>query len=185
MKSILILSLLFSLPLLPQSLWAGSTAKTPFVLSSGAFREGERMPKTHTADGEDRSPPLTWSGVPDKAKELMLICDDPDAPQSTPWVHWVAYGIGPGVTALLEGIPPLGAVTLGKLTFRQGKTSWGSLGYRGPSPPPGKPHRYFFKLYALDAPVNLPPEATKDVLLSAARGHILTETHIMARYGRE
>ena len=73
----------------------------------------------------------------------------------------------------------------GEADLQSGQVLLGSLGYRGPSPPPGKPHRYFFKLYALDAPVNLPPEATKDELLSAARGHIITETHVMAKYGRD
>jgi Raf kinase inhibitor-like YbhB/YbcL family protein len=156
-------------------------------LTSSAFQEGAKIPKKFSGEGQDLSPPLAWSGLPGGTRELALICDDPDAPSPEPWVHWVIYKIPPTATALPEGLPktptlkePPGAL--------QGKNSWTSgqtIGYRGPLPPPKSgPHRYFFKLYALDAALNLAPEATKAALWKAISGHVLAEGRLIGAYER-
>jgi len=162
-----------------------SSEAATIVLTSTAFAEGQPVPPRHTADGEDLSPPLSWSAVPEGTKELALICDDPDAPVGT-WVHWVIYGIPADAKGLPEGVArderpaqPAGAV--------QGKNSWSdgeNIGYRGPDPPKGGPHRYFFKLYALD--VALPDEGakTKEELLEAMTGHVIGEGQLMGMYQR-
>src|SRR3989304_2756237 len=115
-------------------------------LTSSAFTDGSPIPARHTCDGPDVSPMLKWSGAPAGTKSFALICDDPDAPAGT-WVHWVIYGIPPDTTDLPEGVPPDETLPDGS---RQGKNDFGRIGYGGPCPPPGKPHRYYFKIYALD-----------------------------------
>lgn len=149
-------------------------------LTSAAFKEGETIPARHTADGPNRSPPLAWSGVPEGTRSLVLICDDPDAPRGT-WVHWVLYNLPAEVRALPEGVPPDPILPSGA---RQGSNDFGTIGYGGPSPPPGKPHRYFFKLYALDTELNLKEGASKQQVESAMQGHIKTQAQLMGRYGR-
>jgi hypothetical protein len=160
-------------------------------LTSTAFDPGQPIPRKHTGEGEDVSPPLNWSGVPDGTEELALIVDDPDAPTDRPWVHWVIYRIPADAGGLREGIPrekhlstPPGA--------RQGVNGWpaggdakGNIGYRGPMPPPGHGrHRYYFRLYALDAELDLAAEATKQEVLDAMEGHILAEAVVMGTYER-
>lgn len=147
---------------------------------SGAFNEGDTIPKKHTCDGEDVSPQLSWSGVPDGSKSVVLICDDPDAPVGT-WVHWVLFGIAPDTTELPEGVPDGERVLSGAT---HGRNSWGSLGYGGPCPPAGPAHRYFFKLYAVDIEPVLSPGATAAEVVVAIEGHILAEGRLMGRYGR-
>jgi Raf kinase inhibitor-like YbhB/YbcL family protein len=150
-------------------------------LTSTAFHEGETIPKQHTGDGRDVSPALHWDEPPAGTRSLALICDDPDAPRGT-WVHWVIYDLPTGTRDLPEAIPPDEALKNGA---RQGKNDFGTIGYRGPSPPPGKPHRYFFKLYALDKSLNSPAGATKAEVEKAMKGHVLGETRLMGTYGRE
>ena len=155
-------------------------------VTSTAFGQGEEIPRKYTGEGEDLSPPLSWSGVPEAAREIAVLCDDPDAPTPEPWVHWLIYGIPAGTGGLPEGISneprlnnPPGAL--------QGKNSWPSgvtIGYRGPMPPPGGPHRYYFKVYALDAPLGLEPGVDKQALLRALEGHVLAEGELMGRYER-
>lgn len=149
-------------------------------LASAAFENGKPIPKRHTCDGEDVSPPLRWSGVPDGAKSLALICDDPDAPMGT-WVHWVLYDIPVSLSGLPENVPKTETALE---EAKQGTTDFKRIGYGGPCPPPGKPHRYFFKLYALDAPVGLGPGAKKVELLRSIEGHVLAEGRLMGTYGR-
>lgn len=149
-------------------------------LTSPAFAEGQPIPAKYTGDGPDVSPPLQWSGVPAGAKSLALICDDPDAPVGT-WVHWVLYGLPASATELPENVPPQETLPSGA---RQGVNDFGRVGYGGPAPPPGKPHRYYFKLYALDTELNLKPKATKQELLRAMQGHILAEGQLMGTYQR-
>jgi len=149
-------------------------------LTSPAFAEGTAIPVKYTADGQDVSPPLAWSGVPEGAKSIALICDDPDAPRRT-WVHWVLYGLPATVTELPEGVPTTETTPQGA---KQGTNSWPRMGYGGPSPPPGKPHRYVFKVYALDIVPDLAPGAKKEGLLRAMEGHILAEGQLMGMYGR-
>ncbi|RJP20395.1 MAG: YbhB/YbcL family Raf kinase inhibitor-like protein [Candidatus Abyssobacteria bacterium SURF_5] len=149
-------------------------------IKSSAFEEGGTIPKKYTCEGQDVSPPLSWSDPPNGTKSLALIADDPDAPMGT-WVHWVLYGLAPDVTRLSEGVPPDNEVLGGA---RQGRNDFGNIGYGGPCPPPGRPHRYYFKLYALDMKLSLAPGARKAELLKAMEAHILAEGQLMGRYGR-
>ena len=154
--------------------------------TSGAFEPGKPIPKPYTGDGDDRSPPLAWNGVPAGAKELALICDDPDAPTPKPWVHWVIYKIPADTKSLEEGIPrkPQPPIPNGAL---QGVNSFPSdnIGYRGPAPPKGHGvHHYHFKLYALDTPLDLKPALDKDQVLAAMKGHIVGEGEIVGTYER-
>lgn len=149
-------------------------------LTSPTIREGEAVPKQYTGDGKDVSPPLRWSDPPQATKSFALICDDPDAPRGV-WVHWVLFNLPGERRELEEGVPaeemPAGGA-------KQGKNDFGKIGYGGPAPPPGKPHRYYFKLYALDTLLDLAPGATKDQLLAAMKGHLLAEGQLVGRYGR-
>lgn len=148
-------------------------------LQSEAFASGQPIPAKYTTDGLNISPPLTWSGLPAGAKELALVVDDPDAPHGT-WDHWLLYGVPPsqaslpeGLSAQRRGVKPQG--------MTEGTNSWGNGGYEGPQPPSGT-HRYFFRLYALDANLNLPPGLKKDQLLSAIKGHIIGQGELMGTY---
>jgi Raf kinase inhibitor-like YbhB/YbcL family protein len=151
-----------------------------FTLASPAFGAGERIPKVYTCDGSDESPALFWSGAPEGTRSFALICDDPDAPVGT-WTHWVIYGIPAEQTKLHEGTPASPDLPGG---VKQGLNSWKRAGYGGPCPPPGKPHRYFFVLYALDSPLGLPPGASKEQVQAAMKGHILGRAELMGVYGR-
>jgi len=144
-------------------------------ITSTAFAEGRPIPAQYTCAGPDVSPPLTWSNAPVGAKSFALITDDPDAPMGT-WVHWVVYNLPSTATSLAEDTPPLPELSGGA---RQGVNDFGKIGYGGPCPPPGKPHRYFFKIYALDALLDLKPGATKKELLKAMNNHVLAEGQLM------
>lgn len=148
-------------------------------LTSSAFREGAPIPAVYTCEGKDVSPPLSWTALPEGAKGLALISDDPDAPMGT-WVHWVAYNIPPRSAGLAEAVPAVKELPDGT---RQGITDFGRIGYGGPCPPSGT-HRYFFTLYALDAALSLPPGATKAALEAAMEGHILARAQLMGTYQR-
>jgi Raf kinase inhibitor-like YbhB/YbcL family protein len=149
-------------------------------ISSTAFAAGEVIPKKFTCDGPDVSPKLNWNVAPAKTQSFALIMDDPDAPVGT-WVHWVLFDFPADTKELAEGIAKQEQLSNGA---RQGRNDFGNVGYGGPCPPPGKPHRYFFKLYALDAKLNLKPGATKADVERAMKGHILAQTELMGRYGR-
>jgi Raf kinase inhibitor-like YbhB/YbcL family protein len=148
-------------------------------ITSTAFANEEMIPRRYTCDGEDISPPLSWRGVPPGAESLALIADDPDAPRKT-WVHWVAYNLPAANGGLPENVPPEKTIVGGG---RQGTSDFGRVGYGGPCPPSGI-HRYYFKLYALDAELGLAPGATKEELLQAMAGHVLAEAQILGRYRR-
>jgi Raf kinase inhibitor-like YbhB/YbcL family protein len=151
-------------------------------LTSSAFQEGARIPKQYTGDGKDSSPPLAWSGEPKEGtKSFALICDDPDAPRKEPWVHWVLFNLPADKHELPDAVPRDGNLADGA---RQGTNDFGNLGYGGPAPPAGKPHRYFFKLYALDTQLDLPMGATKAQLEQALRGHIHAEGRLIGTYSR-
>ncbi|HZW33159.1 MAG TPA: YbhB/YbcL family Raf kinase inhibitor-like protein [Isosphaeraceae bacterium] len=155
-----------------------------FILRSAAFAHETSIPRRHTGDGEDLSPPLAWSGVPAAARALALIVDDPDAPTKQPWVHWVIYTLPANEEGLVEGIPPV-ARPRSPAGAIQGKNSWGALGYRGPAPPKGHGvHRYVFTLYALDQALDLPEGLEKPGLLKAIQGHILSQAELMGTYQR-
>ena len=149
-------------------------------LSSTAFEDGQPIPRKHTCDGADVSPPLAWTQAPAGTRSFALICDDPDAPVGT-WVHWVIYALPAAATDLPEMV--LAADTLPG-GGRQGLNDFRRVGYGGPCPPPGPAHRYIFKLYALDAELPLAPRASKGSLLQAMAGHILAETELMGTYQR-
>jgi Raf kinase inhibitor-like YbhB/YbcL family protein len=146
-------------------------------LSSDAFEHGQEIPKKFSCDGEDVSPPLAWEDPPEGTRAFALICDDPDAPIKT-FTHWLVYDLPADRRALPQSLTKSETV-LGGGT--QGKNSFGRLGYGGPCPPTGV-HRYFFKLYALSAPLGLPPGAGKDELLAAMKGRVLAETELMGTY---
>ncbi|MEK7311397.1 MAG: YbhB/YbcL family Raf kinase inhibitor-like protein [Chloroflexota bacterium] len=150
-----------------------------FELRSAAFTAGAAIPRTYTCDGQDISPPLQWNDPPANTKSFALICDDPDAPSGT-WVHWVIYNLPAGARSLSESMPHDAALPD---QSRQGKNSWGRLGYGGPCPPRGT-HRYFFKLYALDKALDLTVGASKEQLLKAMHGHIVAQAELMGTYSR-
>jgi Raf kinase inhibitor-like YbhB/YbcL family protein len=149
-------------------------------LSSGAFGSGEGIPRSYTCDGENVSPPLRWRLVPDEARTLVLICDDPDAPED-PFAHWVLYDLPADVSGLEEDVPRAGRLSLGGV---QGRNSSGGIGYSGPCPPRGPAHHYYFRLYALDQALSLPAGATRQQVLDRIGGHVLDNTELMGFYAR-
>lgn len=158
-----------------------------FTLTSSAFENGKPIPKKYTGEGADVSPPLEWKGVPEGARELALICEDPDAPTKEPWVHWVIYKIPPQTTSLPENVAKTSRLAHPEGAL-QGKNSWPSgqtIGYRGPMPPPGHGrHRYYFRLYALDAKLVIEPGVTKAVLWMNMKDHIVGQAELMGTYER-
>jgi Raf kinase inhibitor-like YbhB/YbcL family protein len=150
-------------------------------LTSATFQPGGPIPKPCTCDGEDRSPALAWSEIPVETRSFALICDDPDAPRGT-WVHWVLFNLPADAVELAPAVPrdpelPSGA--------RQGVNDSGDVGYGGPCPPRGHgTHRYFFRLYALDAMLSLSPGVDRTALDAAMAGHVLAEASVMGTYGR-
>lgn len=149
-------------------------------LRSKAFKEGQSIPRKHTCDGPDLSPPLEWSDVPQGTNAFALLMEDPDAATGS-WVHWLLYDLPAEARSLPEGVSPTETLPRGGA---QGKNDFGRLGYGGPCPPPGRPHRYFFRLYALSSRVNLPPGASKEQLLRAMEGNVKAEAQLMGTYGR-
>ncbi len=148
-------------------------------LSSAAFASGQSIPSKYSCVGREVSPPLAWSGAPADTKSFALIVDDPDAPMGT-WVHWVLFNILASANSLPEGVAAGAQLSDGSL---QGKNSSGKMGYSGPCPPSGT-HRYFFKLYALDAMLNLSSGSSKQQLLSAMQGHILAQAELMGTFSK-
>jgi Raf kinase inhibitor-like YbhB/YbcL family protein len=155
--------------------------KMALELTSSAFHESDFIPAKYTGDGADVSPPLKWTQPPAETKSLALICDDPDAPMGT-WVHWVVYNIPPTTLEFAEAMPKDASLPD---DIRQGRTDFGSTGYGGPAPPKGKPHRYYFKLYALNSTIDLKPGATKADLLKAIKGKVIAEASLMGKYQRK
>jgi Raf kinase inhibitor-like YbhB/YbcL family protein len=157
---------------------------TSLALRSAAFGEGAEIPRRYTCEGEDVSPPLEWSGVPAGAKTLALVVDDPDAPDprapKTTWVHWLLYDVPPATTGLPEAVAP-GALPKGT---RQGVNDWRRTGWGGPCPPVGR-HRYFFKLYALDAALGDLGTPAKAKLEAAMKGHVVAEARLVATYEKK
>lgn len=154
--------------------------KMSFKITSSAFNDGEMIPSKFTCDGENISPPLGWSDIPEGTKSLALINDDPDAPIGD-WVHWIVFNIPPEIKELKEAasnkkLLPKGAI--------EGLNDWNRIGYGGPCPPSGV-HRYFFKLYALDLVLSLKEGATKKQLLDAMKGHIKATAQLIGKYQRK
>ena len=148
-------------------------------LTSDAFTDGEAIPRLHSCQGEDVSPPLRWSGVPDGAKSLALILDDPDASEGT-WVHWVLFSLPPDITGLPEGVPNIAVIPEGATN---GTNDYDTLGYGGPCLWGERdPHRFLFQLYALDNDPGLQSSATKADLFKAIDGHILAAGRLTGSY---
>ena len=150
-----------------------------FEITSAAFAPQASIPQEYTCDGQDISPPLSWSDPPQGTEPFALICDDPDAPVGT-WVHWVLFNIPANRRSLPENVPAQNQLSDGSL---HGRNSWRRLDYGGPCPPGGT-HRYFFRLYALDTTLQLKAGATRKNLLNAMEGHILAQAELVGRYGR-
>jgi Raf kinase inhibitor-like YbhB/YbcL family protein len=151
------------------------------TLTSTAFAHDGAIPARHTCEGDDISPPLQWSGAPDGTKCFVLVVDDPDAPDPAApkmtWVHWILYDIPPSASAIAEGVAPE-ALPSGT---REGLNDWKRTGYGGPCPPVGR-HRYFHKLYALDAPLGDLSRPRKAAVESAMQGHILAQAVLIGTY---
>lgn len=153
----------------------------PLILTSEAFSEGDAIPTEYTCQGADISPHLQWDGVPENARSLVLIVDDPDAPDpkapQRTWVHWVLYNLPPDTRALAKGIPstklPAGT--------GEGINDWKRTGYGGPCPPIGR-HRYLHKLYALDTQLDGLDKPTKAQLESAMAGHVIAQAVLIGTY---
>jgi Raf kinase inhibitor-like YbhB/YbcL family protein len=158
----------------------GSSSAVAFTISSPAFASGAEIPNANTCQGPDVSPLLTWIDNPPQTQSFALIVDDPDAPAGT-WIHWVMWNIPPATHLLPENVPRSARLQSGAL---QGRNDFGKTGYNGPCPPPGKTHRYFFRLYALDASLTLQPGATRQELDAAMKGHILGKAEHMGTYRR-
>ena len=149
-------------------------------LESPAFSEGAPIPKRFSCEGSDRSPALAWRDVPPSTRSFAATCEDPDAPGGT-WVHWVIYGIPATAASLPEGVAAEPRLADGTM---QGKNSWGRIGWGGPCPPPGKPHRYVFKLMALGDTKALEPGMTLQALDKAATARALALATTMGTYAR-
>ncbi len=149
-------------------------------ISSSAFQNDGNIPRLHTCDGADLSPPLAWQNAPSGTATFALIVNDPDAPAGT-WLHWVLYDLPGSIRETAVGIARAETLPNGA---KQGINDFGQIGYGGPCPPPGPAHRYFFKLYALETRVTLKPRATKEQLLDAIKGHVIGTAEIVGRYRR-
>jgi Raf kinase inhibitor-like YbhB/YbcL family protein len=152
----------------------------PLAITTTAFSEGSAIPKNQTCDGADLSPELKWSGAPAETQSFALIVDDPDAPVGT-WTHWIIWNIPPQSAGLPAAVPKDSTLSDGT---RQGQNDFKRIGYGGPCPPPGTPHRYFFRLYALATKLEVKAGAGGSDLESAMKGHVLAETKLMGKYGR-
>ena len=160
------------------------TIASEFTIQSPAFGHQQLIPRQYTGDGKNISPPLVWSNLPTGTESLVLICEDPDAPSSKPWIHWIMYKIPATANGLRENIAkrpapptPSGA--------HQGMNSWGQVGYGGPTPPAGHGlHHYHFKLYALDTDLHLRPGLNKRALLQAISGCVIGQTELIGTYQR-
>jgi Raf kinase inhibitor-like YbhB/YbcL family protein len=162
--------------------WLAPEGGNPMALSvsSPSFASGAEIPKKFTCDGSDISPQLVWTEPPSGTKSFALLVDDPDAPAGN-WNHWTLWNLPPTARGLPEAV---GKDTTLPDGTQQGRNDFRKTGYNGPCPPPGKPHRYYFKLFALDATLDLKPGASKRELETAMKEHILAQAEWMGRYGR-
>ena len=150
------------------------------TISSPSFTNGGNIAQKFTCDGADVSPQLSWNEPPAGTKTFVLLVDDPDAPVGN-WNHWTMWNVPAATRSLREGLRKDAELPDGS---RQGQNDFRRTGYNGPCPPSGRPHRYYFKLYALDTKLDLKPGATKKDVEAAMKGHILAQAEWMGRYGR-
>jgi Raf kinase inhibitor-like YbhB/YbcL family protein len=158
----------------------GRQATMAFAITSTSFTNGGDIPEKFTCDGADVSPELSWTDAPAGTKSFALIADDPDAPSGT-WTHWVLFDLSPATNNLPEGLSKIDELPGGE---RQGRNDFRKIGYNGPCPPPGKPHRYFYRLYALSHKLDLKPGASKQEAEQAMAGCILGQTEWTGKYQR-
>jgi Raf kinase inhibitor-like YbhB/YbcL family protein len=173
-----LLTLLMSMFMVPERVPGQQASK--IVLKTTSFEPGGFIPKRFTCEAADVSPALAWGDPPAGTQSFAIIEDDPDAPSGT-FVHWLVYDLPAAYRRLPEALSGNDQMAGGG---RQGTNDFSRTGYSGPCPPPGKPHRYFIRLYALDAPTSLPPAATRKELDSAMQGHILGQAELMGRFKR-
>ena len=162
---------------LPRIAAAGPDAT--LVLTSSAFENGGTIPVRYTGSGHNTSPPLEWTSVPNRTRSLALILDDPDAPMGT-FVHWVVYNLPPAAKGLIEGVSESASAVHGE----EGVNGRSSQGYTGPCPPPGTPHHYHFRLFALDKKLELKPGATAQQVEAATKEHVLERTELVGTFNR-
>lgn len=161
------------------AMFAGeATPPTPLTLSSSEFNAGSEIPKQCTCKGKDISPALQWSGAPARTASFAIIVDDPDAPHGD-WVHWIIWNVPAATQSLPEAVAKQEQLEDGS---RQGKNDFHKTGYNGACPPGGQTHRYFFRLYALDSKLDLPPGANRAALEAAMQGHILSQAEYMGTF---
>jgi hypothetical protein len=158
---------------------AHGQARTSFWVRSSSFSNGKSIPSRYTCDGANLSPQLEWQSAPAGTKSFAIVMDDPDAPID--FTHWLVYNIAPGVRELAEDASQRGAMPHGSV---EGRNDFGRSGYGGPCPPPGNPHHYVFRVYALDLPLNLLMMPTKNQMESTIRGHIIAQGQIVGTYQR-
>jgi len=151
-----------------------------FKISSPAFSEGQPIPKVYTCSGGNYSPQIQWANPPQGTKSFALVVDDPDAPGGT-FTHWIIFNIAADKTSLDEKASPNGTLPAGSI---EGRSDFGAVGYGGPCPPPGKAHRYFFKLYALDSTLSLQPGVKKDIFVKAIQSHIKAQAQMIGTFSR-
>jgi len=156
------------------------------LVESPALQNDRPIPRDYTPDGRNVSPPLIWRDVPSLTRELAVIVEDTDAGSPPPYVHWLIYKIPPTAKGLPEGVPidPAAAMPAEIAGALQGSNGFRRNLYRGPAPPPGKPHHYHFIVYAVDQPLNLPAGATRQQLLDAMKGHVIGQGEIVSTYER-
>jgi Raf kinase inhibitor-like YbhB/YbcL family protein len=159
---------------------ARKRTRTPEIrVTAGSFPHGGRIPDRHAGEA-GLAPELRWTGVPADAKEVAILCEDPDAPMPRPFVHWVLYGLAPSLSSLPEGIAPGTALADGAV---QGENSLGKKGFTGPKPPRGHGvHHYHFQVFALDALLPLGTAADRDALVEAMRGHVIASGEVVGAY---
>jgi Raf kinase inhibitor-like YbhB/YbcL family protein len=165
---------------------AGQGLAVKITVESPVLKANQPIPRDYTADGRNMSPPLNWSNLPAGTKELALVCEDPDAGNPPPFVHWVVYKIPPTATGVPENVPfdpdaPMPSSIAGAI---QGVSGFRRPIYRGPAPPPGKTHHYHFVVYAIDAALDLKPGLTRADLLAAIQGHVIGQGELVATYER-
>jgi Raf kinase inhibitor-like YbhB/YbcL family protein len=149
-------------------------------LTSTAFKNGERIPADYACTGKNDSPPLSWGPAPEGTASLAIICEDPDCATAI-FIHWILYNIPPGTSSLPRGIPRKPVLPDGST---HGLNDFGKMEYGGPCPPPGKPHRYFFRIYALDTPLHLRAPVTRKSIGAAMEGHVIGRGDLMGIFSR-
>lgn len=150
------------------------------VLST-AFLMNAAIPPKYTCKGQNMSPPLTWNQVPTNTQSIAVICEDPDSVGGTPFTHWLLFNLPPDTQRLAEGFPKLEELPNGAM---QGPSDFGRTGYMGPCPPPGKPHRYVFTVYALDSKLHVFPGASKEDVQKAMKGHVVAKGQLIGIFQR-